>query len=133
MPNKMLLIGGAIFGASVLLVLVLLVTSGGGNKSRQFAVLGELLSGSHGAASRGLLIAAFVGIAIGALTCFGAVGKGDAARRQRCQDSCAERGYKSGKLGLSESRDANGRPNKVCRCSGGSETDLEIDPEKLSE
>jgi hypothetical protein len=65
----------------VLLVLGLLFASGGASKSRQFAVLGDLLSGRQGGLSQGLLIAALLGIVIGAVITFTAVGRRDAARR----------------------------------------------------
>lgn len=133
MPNKLFLIGGAIFGASVLLVLVLLVTNGGANKSRQFEVIGDLLAGRQGPLVRGLLFAAFAGIAIGAITLFTAVGRNDEARRKQCNDTCVAKGFKQGALGLSAGRDASGRPYKVCRCTGGSEKDQEIDPGPLPE
>lgn len=83
MPRKMILIGGAIFGASVLLVLILLMANGGANKSAQFTVLGELVSGVHGAAMRVLIFAAVAGVLIGAVTAFSGVSRNDAARRKK--------------------------------------------------
>lgn len=127
MPSPMLLIGVAIFGASVFTVLALLVAHGGANKMRQFAVLGELLSGRHGARMRGLLIAALAGLVVGALTSFAAVAISDAAQLRQCQKICVERGFEKGTIGLSARPGASGRHYKVCRCTGGSEQDQEID------
>jgi hypothetical protein len=128
---KMLMVGAGIFGASVLLVMILLFTSGGASKSRQFEVLGELMSGRHGALSRLLLIAALGGLVVGALTCFSAVGKGDAGKRQGCQNACIERGYKKGVLGLSASRNSSGKSYQVCHCRDGAEKDIELDVDTL--
>jgi hypothetical protein len=107
------------------------LANGGANKSRQFEVLGDLLSGRHGALLRGLLVAALGGLVVGALIAFSAVGSIDAARRKQCQDTCVERGFKQGTMGLSASPDASGRPYKVCKCTGGPDKDQEIDPGKL--
>jgi hypothetical protein len=73
--SKKLMVGASIFGASMLLVLVLLFASGGASKSRQFEVLGDLISGRHGGPSQVLLFAALLGIVVGAATCFSAVGR----------------------------------------------------------
>lgn len=132
MQNKMLLVGATVFGIGVLLMLSLLFSSGGAAKSRQIGVLGELFSGRLGGTLQALSFAALGAIAVGALICFGAAGRGDGDRRKACQNACAERGYEKGRLGLSESRDAAGRPLKVCRCSGGPEKDIEIDPATLA-
>jgi len=131
MQNKMLMVGATIFGISVLLMLILLFSQGGAAKSRQIGVLGDLLSGRLGGGLQAAAIVALVGSGLGALICFGAVGRADGGRRQACQNACAERGYQKGRLGLSESRDAAGRPLKVCRCSGGPEKDIELDPTTL--
>jgi hypothetical protein len=133
MQSKMLMTGVVIFGASVLLVLVLLATHGGANKSRQFEVLGDLLSGRHGSVMRALLVVAMGGLAVGAMISFSAVGRSDAARRKYCQETCVQRGFTQGTLGLSAGRDASGRSYKVCRCSGGPEKELELDPSTFPE
>lgn len=130
---KMLLIGASIFGAGVFLVLILLVANGGANKMRQFAVLGDLLAGRHGGLNRVLLIGALFAIGIGALTSFGAVGGSGANLRKKCQETCTERGFKKATLGLSNDRDSQGRPLKVCKCSEGSDKDLEIKQSDLSQ
>lgn len=123
----MLLIGVGIFGAGVFLVLALLVTHGGANKMRQFAVLGDLLSGRHGARMRRLLILAFAGLVVGALTSFAAVALNDAALSKQCRKICVERGFEKGAIALSSRPGASGRAYKICRCSGGAEADQEID------
>jgi hypothetical protein len=133
MPSAMLLIGVAIFGASVFLILGLLVAHGGANKMRQFAVLGDLLAGRHGARMRGLLIGAFGGLVVGALTSFAAVAINDAAQAGQCQSICVERGFEKGTIGLSTRLNDRGRSYKICRCSGGGATDQEIDLSELPE
>jgi hypothetical protein len=133
MPSTMLLIGSLIFGASVFLVLALLVIHGGANKMRQFAVLGDLLAGRHGARMRGLLIGAFAGLAVGAMISFAAVALTDAARSNQCQKICMERGFEKGTIGPSSRPGDSGRVSKICRCTGGGQADQEIDFGELSE
>ena len=133
MPSKLLMTGTLIFGAGVLLVLVLLVTHGGANKAKQFEVLAQLLAGQHGAWARGLLIAGFSSFALGAMVAFSAVSRSDAQQLKQCKASCLQRGFAQGGFGLSEGRDASGRPYRVCRCSGNHDKDLEIELRSLSE
>lgn len=133
MPNKMLMTGVVLFGGSVLLVLTLLVTHGGAQKSQQFEVLGRLLQGGHGALMRALLITAFVGLGLGAALSFTAIQRADARQRQQCHAACVQRGFAKGVMGLSAGRDASGRSYKVCKCSGNLATESEIDPQTLSE
>jgi hypothetical protein len=112
--------------------MIALFSSGGASKSRQFEVLGELLAGKHGAVRRLMLLLALGAIGVGALTCFTAVGRMDAARRKQCQATCVERGYKKGLMGLSSGTDASNKRYKVCRCSEGPDNkELEIDTNQL--
>lgn len=131
MLSPMLLIGVGIFGASVFLVLGLLVAHGGANKMRQFAVLGDLFAGRHGVRMRGLLIGAFGGLVVGALTCFAAVAINDAAQARQCQSICVARGYEKGTISLSTRLNDRGRSYKICRCSGGTQAEQEIDLSEL--
>ena len=86
-------LGVGLFFAGGLLFLGLLFGSGGVQRSRQFAVIGELLGGKHGPSRRRGVIVALVLIGTGALTCFAGVGAMDAERAARCRDYCIIEGY----------------------------------------
>lgn len=130
MPSKLLLISALTFGIGVMLVLSLLFSSGGGDKAKQFAVLGELASGRHGIIKRNLLIVGVVAIAIGSCSSFISVAVGDARLRERCQQSCSAKGYTQGTIGLSANKTS--RAHKVCRCTGEGLEALELELDGLA-
>jgi hypothetical protein len=102
----LLLIGAALFGAGALSFLVLLFSSGGAARSRQFALIGALWSGRLGARRRRILRLSLALVGVGALTCFAGVAASDAARAARCSEVCLARGFDTGRIGRSPSRAA---------------------------
>ena len=125
MPSKLLLVSALTFGTGVMLVLSLLLSSGGSDKAKQFADLGELVSGRHGTVKRNLLIAGFLAIAVGSCSSFISVAVGDAQVRQLCQQNCRMQGYAEGTIGLSATSART--PHKVCRCAGNNAQPLELE------
>jgi hypothetical protein len=123
MPTLML-IGVALFFGGGLLFLVLLIANGAAARSRQFAVIGELLDGRRGRNKRRLVFAALLLMAAGAISLFAGVAAMDARRARLCQDYCAVSGYQHGAIGPSQDR----RPESrfvACTCSGGISEPLE--------
>lgn len=130
MPSKLLLVSALTFGTGVMLVLSLLLSSGGSDKAKQFAVLGELASGRHGLVKRNLLLAGVLAIAMGSCSSFISVAVGDAQLRELCQQNCSVQGYAEGTIGLSATSART--PHKVCRCAGAGMQVLELELDGLA-
>jgi hypothetical protein len=124
MPWLMTL-GVGLFFAGGLLFLGLLFGSGGVQRSRQFAVIGELLRGTHGASRRRGVIVALALLGTGALTCFAGVGAMDAERSARCRDYCVVEGYDEGRIGPSVDREKATR-FVACTCTAADRAALEL-------
>lgn len=120
-------VGAAVAGVSFLLFVFVLFSSGGVAKSAQFRVLRELLSGKHGRARRGLVIAAFVGQLFGSCGIFSGVAAHDRARAERCDVHCKSLGNERGHIAASNKppppRPSGAKPippRVACHCVGGS-------------
>jgi hypothetical protein len=123
MPTLML-IGVVLFFGGGLVFLALLFASGGTARSRQFAVIAELLDGRRGRGKRRLVLAALLLMATGAISLFAGVAAMDARRANHCQDYCTASGFERGTIGPSQDR----RPESrfvACTCSGGIAEPLE--------
>lgn len=126
----LLLIGAALFGAGALTFLVLLLSSGGAARSRQFALIGALWSGRLGAHRRRMLRLSLGLVGVGAVTCFAGVAASDAARAARCSEVCLVRGFDAGRIGASIDR----RPAQrfvACTCTGANRPPLELRADAL--
>jgi hypothetical protein len=120
-------IGAAVAGASFLLFMFVVFSSGGVAKSAQFRVLGELLAGRHGVAKRALTILAFGGLLVGSCSLFAGVSAHDRARAERCDVHCKALGNARGVIdsprkpappAVSGAKPQPPRP--ACHCEGGS-------------
>jgi len=124
MPGLMIF-GVCMFFTGVLSVLLLLSANGGWDKSRQFAVLGQLLSGKLGALRRTLSRTALLLTFMGAVLCFAGVGQMDARRAQRCHDHCIAAAYLKGTIGPSVDRTSS-RRFVACACTAPGKPPLEL-------
>ncbi len=123
--STLMIIGAMLFFGGALLLMVLLFVSGGWQRSRQFAVFGELCSGARGAARRVLTLGSMGLIGLAALACFAGVASMDAERAQRCQDHCLAAGYDGGLIGPSLDREPATR-FVACTCTAPDREALEL-------
>lgn len=110
----------------VVVVLALLLSSGGAAKSRQLNVLSQIASGAHGTGKRVWLTLAMVLIVFGTCGAFAGVAADDARQREACVQTCTERGYTEGTIRGSEQRDPPGSKRhafRACVCEGGPDPD----------
>ena len=124
-----MLVGAGAFFAGFLIFGYLLAANGGWAKSKQFAVLGELRRGEHGAGAKRALRLALVLIFVGMMLCFVGVGQKDNARREACETRCSAEGYASGKIGASLDRQPKTR-FLACICEAP-DTQDKVDPLEL--
>jgi hypothetical protein len=117
-------VGAALFFGGGAIFIGLLFASGGAQRSRQFAVLGQLWSGALGARRRRLLWLALGLIGTGAAACFAGVAAMDAERARRCHEYCVAAGYAEGRIGASAERDRS-RRFVACLCSAPDRPTLE--------
>jgi hypothetical protein len=129
MPNLMLF-GVALFLLGGLLFFALLFANGGAARSRQIAVIAELLGGHRGVGKRRLTIAALILIGLGAVSAFAGVAAMDARRARQCQSYCSVAGYERGSIGPSLDRSAE-RRFVACTCEGGKSKPLELRADSL--
>ncbi len=105
----------------------LLAAQGALAKSRQFAALGDVLSGRAGAGRRRLAIVAFLCMGFGACGAFVGVSVGD---RKACETFCTGRGYQRATLRPSTARNPKNPGQaafRACACEGGPDPDpLEV-------
>lgn len=104
--------------------------SGGAAKSRQFAVIGQLLRGEHGRSKRGLTLVALCCLGLGTCGTFAGVASMDAARAERCVERCRAEGHLEGRIGPSVDRDPETR-FVACTCVGGQDESLELRADAL--
>ena len=117
-------IGAAFFFLGAATLLGLLFANGGLQKSRQFAVLGQLFSAQLGAGKRVLSFVAIGLTVIGGVLCMAGVALKDAARAERCRQYCLTAGFVEGKIGPSVDRAAKSR-FVACTCSAPDKPALE--------
>lgn len=86
-----------------------LFSGGGTAKSRQFRVIGEVMSGQQGPGRKRAMVAGLLLCLFGALTTFAGVAAHDAGRGERCRAHCTGQGYTNSELGRVEETSANGR------------------------
>ncbi len=109
-----------------IVVLALLFSSGGAAKSRQLDVLGQIISGKHGAGKRVWLTVSMVLIVFGSCGAFVGVSMDDARQAEACVQTCTERGYTKGTVRGSEQRDppgSNRHAFRACVCEDGPDPD----------
>lgn len=116
-------LGGAIF-------LGVLFGSGGAAKSRQLAVVGQLLRGEHGGSRRTLVCVALLCLGLGMCGSFAGVASMDAGRAERCVERCRAEGYAEGRIGPSVDREPPTR-FVACTCTGGRDESLELRADSL--
>jgi hypothetical protein len=110
----------------VVVVLALLLSSGGAAKSRQLGVLSQIASGRHGAGKRVWLTVGTLLIVFGACGAFVGVAADDARQSEACVRACTERGYAAGTVRGSEQRDPPGSKRhafRACVCDNGPDPD----------
>ncbi len=122
--------GILIFFVGCAIFMILLFSSGGASKSRQFEVLRALWSGGHGPRKRAVLLLSLGLVGMGAITCFSGVAVMDAARAQRCEAVCQARGYASGTIGASIDREPATR-FVACTCTAADRAPLELRADAL--
>ena len=121
----LMIIGASLFLAGGLSFMALLFASGGWQRSRQFAVLGQLWSGARGTARQVLSLGSFALVGFGALLCFAGVLSMDAERAERCHSHCIAAGYVEGVIGASVDRDPATR-FVACSCKSPDRPTLEL-------
>ncbi|HQY64603.1 MAG TPA: hypothetical protein PK141_24560 [Polyangiaceae bacterium] len=130
----LMIAGAGLFVVGFVTFFVLLVAHGGFAKSRQFGVVGEISSGRQGGFAQVVMVIAFLLMPFGACGMFAAVAAGDQGRKSSCNDTCVERGYRTGRVQGSKAMDPK-RPNAhafvACVCSGGASPDLELNARDL--
>jgi len=109
-------LGAAAFFAGGLTFMGLLFSSGGSQRSRQFAVISQLWTGQHGSARKLLCRASLGLIATGAVLCFAGVVRMDGERAARCASYCVDDGYQRGAIGPSADRSPANR-YVACICA----------------
>lgn len=126
--STLMTLGAAAFFAGGLTFMSLLFSSGGWQRSKQFAVISQLWSGQHGRA-RKLLCRACLGlIGTGAVLCFAGVAQMDAERAARCESYCVDHGYQRGAIGPSADRSpANRYVACICASDIGSSKEVRAD------
>lgn len=114
---------GVVFGA------------GGAAKSKQFAVVGEVMAGQHGKARRAAFLVGLVLTVFGTCGAFAGVAAGDAQRKQACERVCTGRGYAQAEIRGSTERNPPGSGKHAfvaCACSAGPDPDpLELRADDL--
>jgi hypothetical protein len=125
-----MLVGLALFFVGSALFMGIVFSRGGAAKSRQFAVIAQLLRGDHGALSRGLAVAALLSIGVGTCGTFAGVASMNGARAERCMERCQAEGYLEGRTGPSVDRAPQTR-FVACTCSGGGQEPLELRADSL--
>jgi len=108
-------IGAIAFFAGGLCFLGLLFSNGGWQRSRQFAVIGQLWTGQLGRSGKLLCRASLSVVTIGAMLCFAGVARMDGERADRCQNYCVADGYEGGEIGPSVDRSPASR-FVACTC-----------------
>ena len=133
-----LLVGAVLAMLGVATFMGLMFSSGGGNKSNQFRVIGELFRKQHGAGKAVTTKLALAAILLGSSTAFVGVGRMDAERAAACQQHCVGLGHEKGAIGASRERkagaatDVKGRPpGPACLCTGGGRPDTELPADAL--
>jgi hypothetical protein len=124
--GPLFMLGILLFFAGGLTAMTVIFGNGGFAKSKQFQVLGQVLSGSAGRGARRALLIGLCLTALGMCTTFAGVASSDARRAQRCTQTCHELGYKEGLIRGSEATQAD-HPNRhafvACRCNYGPQPD----------
>lgn len=123
--SPLMIVGVALFFGGAAFFMALLFGNGGASRSRQFAVIGHLLSGGLGPRKRALTILALLLLGVGMCTTFAGVASMDAARAERCRVHCVAQGYTEGHIGPSIDREPATR-FVACTCTGGSQPPLEL-------
>jgi|GEM_PF-5530891 len=124
-------VGVGLFFVGTLSVFALMFANGGAQKSRQFAVLGQLWSGNFGTLQSRLIRLSLLLVGVGAMTCFAGVGRMDADRAERCQQTCLSAGYSAGQIGPSVERRKNAR-FVACICTAPDKAVLELRADSLT-
>lgn len=112
--NPTMLAGLALAFVGFALFAGTLFGGGGAAKSRQFAVVGEVLGGRQGPGRRLAMIAGLALMAFGAVATFAGVSAHDAGRADRCRAHCLQQGYTQSALGPS---DGGGATYFACTCT----------------
>lgn len=120
-----MMIGAALLFGGGLTFMALLFGSGGWQRSRQFAVVGQLCAGTLGRVRQSLAMGSLALIGLGAIVCFAGVTRMDAERATRCQSYCIAAGYAEGTIGPSLDRDPATR-FVACTCIGPDRPALEL-------
>lgn len=129
--------GAVLAMVGMLIVLIVLFSSGGAAKSRQLSAISEILAGSRGAGARRAFLVGTMMIVFGSCGAFAGVAVGDAQRRELCEQTCIDRGYASGKIQPSSkpvpAPSGTGRRGFVaCACTDGPDPDpLELRADDL--
>ncbi len=134
-----LLLGAALAMLGAATFMVLMFSSGGGNKANQFRVIGELFRKQHGAGKAVAAKLSLVAIFLGSCTAFVGVGLMDAERAKACEEHCVSLGHEAGVIGASRvapelESDAKAKgqpPGPACLCSGGGRPDTELPASSL--
>jgi hypothetical protein len=98
--SPLFIVGAGLFFTGGAAFMGALFSSGGGAKSQQFRVIGELWRGEHGAGKRRLAKLGLLAVVAGAITLFAGVAAQDAERARRCEARCEAAGMR-GKIGPS--------------------------------
>ena len=119
----LLLVGVASLFAGVALFMGLVFANGGLSKSKQFKVLSEIITGTHGRGARLGIVAASLLVLTGACLGFGGLAMSDAERANACARACTARGHSRHRIGPNSDRVAgDARTSWVaCICEGGGE------------
>ncbi len=113
-----MLVGLALAAVGFLLFAGTLFGGGGVAKSKQFQVIGEVMSGRQGSGRRLAMTAGLGLLGLGVLTTFAGVSARDAGRGERCQAYCVQQGYTQSALGPAEETPAGGgRPVSFFACT----------------
>jgi hypothetical protein len=134
MDIRYLLPGLSLAALGFALLFGLLASQGALAKHRQFAATADLASGRAGTTKRLLFGLSILGLGCGLCGTFAGVGRSDDLRRQRCVETCTQRGYTKGEIrGSTEMSEKAGRHAFVaCACSGGPDPDpLELEADAL--
>jgi hypothetical protein len=114
------------------LFFVLLGSVGALAKSKQLSALAFMASGKAGGGKRVLLFLAFGLMFFGACGTFAGVARSDGDRARACTQTCAARGYETGRIGKPTQFADPKHPKPACICEKANRVPLEISVDELS-
>ncbi len=119
--------GAALFFGGMLTFMAVTFGSGGWSKSRQFRVIGEVMSGKHGRRRKRAATGALIALGVSVVLLVVGISLKDRARAERCRTQCLAAGYQRGTIGPSAAQQpGTGKAGFLaCTCTAAGKSPLE--------